>query len=172
MINSVIKPYTIWNRDEYLNIWVVNIKERVLGYATYPFSPADKDGIVVDYKSIGNTGTATVPYNLGRTATHEIGHWLNLHHIFENGCSGTSNSDCTTSGDRVCDTPPSSIKLHGCPETINTCTETPDDKNDITMNYMGYVDDQCICLLKDKKLECILQLMYLENLYSVQKLLT
>lgn len=145
--------HDIWDRNKYLNLWVCNLGNGLLGYAQFPGGTAATDGVVIGYTCFGSTGTAASPYNKGRTATHEIGHWLNLYHTFQGGCAGTTNSNCSTAGDRVCDTPPTSTANYGCPSTQNTCTETSpfpspytSNQNDMTMNYMDYVDDACMYL--------------------------
>jgi PKD repeat protein len=142
-----------WNRNSYLNVWVCNLGGGLLGYAQFPGGAASTDGVVVLYSAVGGpgaVGTAT-PYHLGRTLTHEVGHWVNLRHTFENGCGGTTANNCLTGGDQVCDTPPTSTSNFGCPATQNTCTETApfpppytSNQNDQTMNYMDYVDDACM----------------------------
>ena len=71
----------IWNPKMYLNIWVCNLQP-YLGYAQFPGGPAKTDGVVILYTAFGTTGTAAAPFNRGRTATHEVGHWLNLRHIW------------------------------------------------------------------------------------------
>ena len=71
-----------WNTSEYLNIWVCDLSGGLLGYAQFPGGTASSDGVVCDYAYFGNMGTATPPYDQGRTLTHEIGHWLNLRHIW------------------------------------------------------------------------------------------
>ncbi|MFD0664244.1 M43 family zinc metalloprotease [Thermocatellispora tengchongensis] len=79
-----------WPADRYLNLWVCRL-EPWLGYAQFPGGPAETDGVVIGHTAFGTTGTAAEPYNLGRTATHEVGHWLNLRHIWGDdgdGCSG------------------------------------------------------------------------------------
>ena len=81
-----------WNTSEYLNIWVCDISGGILGYAQFPGGNASSDGVVCDYAYFGNIGTATYPFNLGRTATHEVGHWLNLRHIW--GDSYCGNDYC------------------------------------------------------------------------------
>jgi hypothetical protein len=131
-----------------LNIWTCNISNDILGYAQFPGGAAATDGVVLHYKYTGKTG-ATAPFNKGRTGTHEVGHWLGLYHTFQGGCAGTSSTNCNSGGDQVCDTPPTSAARYGCPSvsTIhNTCTETPTDYRDMTMNYMDYVDDGCMNL--------------------------
>jgi len=95
-----------WDKNKYLNIWVCDLGFLLLGYAQFPGLSAATDGVVIHYKYFGTIGTATWPFNKGRTATHEIGHWLWLYHTFEGCCSGNTASNCLTGGDRVCDTPP------------------------------------------------------------------
>ncbi|MCH8163945.1 MAG: zinc metalloprotease, partial [Proteobacteria bacterium] len=136
-----------WPRDDYLNIWVGNLSGGLLGYATFPGAAAWRDGVVIDYQTFGTIGTASWPYDEGRTGTHEVGHWFGLYHTFQGGCAGTSSSTCSTNGDRVCDTPPTSSSNTGCPSiNQNTCTETPTDQKDMHMNYMDYTNDACMNL--------------------------
>ncbi|MBW8049086.1 MAG: T9SS type A sorting domain-containing protein [Cytophagales bacterium] len=135
-----------WPKNDYLNIWVGNLGGSLLGYATFPNSgPAAEDGVVCGYNYFGRVGTLSPPFNKGRTATHEIGHWFALYHTFDGGCVGTASTNCFSMGDRVCDTPPTSSFNWGCPPgTQNTCTETPVDQNDMTSNFMDYTDDACM----------------------------
>jgi len=127
----------IWDRNKYLNIWVCNLSGGVLGYAQFPGGAAATDGVVIGYKYFGNTGAAVYPFNKGRTATHEIGHWFNLRHIW--GDDGTS---CTGS-DLVTDTPNQADENYGCPAfpTIS-CSNGPN--GEMYMNYMDYTDDRCM----------------------------
>jgi hypothetical protein len=117
----------------------VNLGGGLLGYAQFPGGPSSTDGVVVLYSSIGSIaqpGTAS-PYNLGRTLTHEVGHWLNLYHIW--GDDGTS---CTGS-DQCSDTPNQADENYGCPTFPNvSCSNTPN--GDMFMNYMDYTDDGCM----------------------------
>jgi hypothetical protein len=138
-----------WPRDKYLNLWVVrrvvdSLNRPLLGYAQFPGGPAATDGVVILFSAFGNTGTVAAPYNRGRTATHEIGHWLNLFHTFEGGCAGTTAATCAAAGDLVCDTPGAAAPTFNCPSTQNTCTDSPTNNPDQTMNYMDYVDDACM----------------------------
>ncbi|MBL4655384.1 MAG: T9SS type A sorting domain-containing protein, partial [Bacteroidia bacterium] len=133
-----------WPCDQYLNIWICDLGKKLLGYATFPGSPCNVDGVVNHYKYFGNGGSAYAPYDKGRTAVHEVGHYLDLYHTFQDGCSGTTSSTCLDEGDYICDTPPVWSYTYGCPGTKNTCTETPVDQNDQTMNFMDYVDDACM----------------------------
>jgi PKD repeat protein len=123
-----------WPRDSYLNIWVCNLGSSLLGYAQFPGGTAATDGVVINYTAFGTTGTATSPFNVGRTATHEIGHWLNLRHIW---------GDATCGNDQVNDTPIHNTSNNGCPSYphYSTCSGTPVE---MTMNYMDYTYDACM----------------------------
>lgn len=127
-----------WPTDEYLNIWVCDIGFGILGYAQFPGGPANTDGVVIDYKYTGRDSWSSgpsAPYDLGRTLTHEIGHWLNLYHIFS-GC-GTG----TTGGDFVADTPPQSSSTSGCPTSKTSCSTLSN-----VQNYMDYSYDDCLVM--------------------------
>jgi Pregnancy-associated plasma protein-A len=122
-----------WPTDRYLNIWVCNLAEQLLGYAQFPGGPAATDGVVILYSAFGTSGAAAAPFNLGRTATHEVGHWLNLRHIWgdRNDCGGT---------DHAADTPNQQLPNTGKPAFPHvTCNNGPN--GDMFMNYMDYVDD-------------------------------
>ncbi len=128
-----------WDPSKYLNIWVVNLTGGVLGYTQPPGGQASKDGVVVGYKYFGLTG-ALVPFNRGRTATHEIGHWFNLIHIW-----GDDEGACWGS-DYVSDTPNQASEFYGCPSFPKMDACTPDSPGVLFMNFMDYVDDACMCL--------------------------
>ena len=123
-----------WNSSQYLNLWVCNLGGGLLGYAQFPGGAAATDGVVILYSAFGNTGTVSAPYNLGRTATHEVGHWLNLRHIW---------GDANCGDDFVGDTPKQQTSNFGCP-TYPHVTCTNGTAGDMFMNYMDYVDDQCM----------------------------
>ncbi len=126
-----------WPASSYLNIWVCNLSNGLLGYAQFPGGSASTDGVVIGYKYFGTTGQATYPFNKGRTATHEIGHWLNLRHIW-----GDDGTGCTGS-DLVSDTPNQGGYNIGCPTFPRvTCSNGPN--GDMFMNYMDYTDDRCM----------------------------
>jgi hypothetical protein len=123
------------NPTNTLNMWVCTIGGGILGYAQFPGGNINTDGVVMDSKYFGRIGTATAPYHKGRTATHEVGHWLNLRHIW---------GDATCGSDQVDDTPTHNIANYGCPALDNhrsTCTNTPIE---MTQNYMDYTDDACM----------------------------
>jgi hypothetical protein len=124
-----------WNTKRYLNIWVCTLTGGLLGYAQFPGGPEDTDGVVVRNTAFGTTGTAQVPFNKGRTATHEIGHYLNLSHIWGNSLIPT----CIDS-DFVDDTPNQFGPNTGKPTFPRiSCDNGPN--GDMFMNYMDYVDD-------------------------------
>lgn len=131
-----------WNAGKYLNLWVCDISGSILGYAQFPGGSASTDGVVCDYLYFGTIGTATAPFNKGRTATHEVGHWLNLYHIW-----GDDGTGCTGS-DQVTDTPNAAGPNYGCPAfpTV-TCSNGPN--GDMHMNYMDYTDDACMYMFSN-----------------------
>jgi hypothetical protein len=118
----------------HLNIWVCALQGGLLGYAQFPGGPVATDGVVINYQAFGTTGTAKAPFNKGRTATHEIGHYLNLHHIWADtpGCSGS---------DLVADTPNCAGPNFGLPKWPKiSCNNGPN--GDMFVNYMDYTDDK------------------------------
>ena len=122
-----------WPASDYMNFWVCDLGSSLLGYAQFPGGPASTDGIVCNYTATGNTGTASAPFDLGRTATHEVGHYLNLRHIWGDGGCGAS--------DFVDDTPDSDGPNYGCALGSVACGTT-----DMVQNYMDYSDDACMNL--------------------------
>jgi hypothetical protein len=117
----------------HLNLWVCPLGGGLLGYAQFPGGPAASDGVVINYQAFGTTGTAKTPFHKGRTATHEVGHYLNLRHIWGDtpDCSGT---------DMVADTPNAAGPNFGAPKwPVITCDNGPN--GDMFMNYMDYTDD-------------------------------
>lgn len=159
-IESTVKPGSSWDPTKYLNIWILEFGGAdigTLGYAQFPTIPsgttpvtdmvgfggaANTDGVVFDFQYVGNTGTAQYPFNKGRTATHEIGHWLGLWHI--NGDSNCGNDYCT-------DTPAQSSLTSGCPSTTggtssSGCSASPNPPGKMYQNYMDYSDDRCMTM--------------------------
>lgn len=140
---SQLKNLSYWDNTRYLNMYIVktiNGGSGTLGYSSYPGGPPDEDGIVVRHDYFGRIGTAAA--SLGRTTTHEIGHWLGLYHTFNGGCGIDTCSD----GDYVCDTPPAFNPNFGCP-VINSCSNDFPDVSDQIQNYMDYSDDGCKSML-------------------------
>ncbi|PEV84690.1 zinc metalloprotease [Bacillus thuringiensis] len=131
-----------WPSDKYLNLWVCpqildEDGEEILGYAQFPGGLSETDGVVIAYTCFGSTGTATKPYHLGRTATHEVGHWFNLYHIW--GDDQRSPNTCSGS-DKVDDTPNQGKPNYERPTFPHTsCNNGPN--GDMFMNFMDYVYD-------------------------------
>ncbi len=163
-VESNLKPNTIWDPTQYFNIWVCAFSTigsaelyGVLGYAQFPDSSglgglntsggtATTDGVIIDYrcfgsKSIANTGTYYTDYDLGRTATHEIGHCFGLRHIWGDDTSCTVNA--TDSYKDYClDTPAAANENYDCISTYDSCPSATG--NDMTENYMDYTNDSCM----------------------------
>ena len=132
-----------WDTRRFLNIWVCNLGESLLGYAQFPGGPPETDGVVIDFRAFGTTGTARAPFNFGRTTTHEIGHYLNLSHIFGDG-RGNSCSDT----DYVEDTPNQLGPNYQKPIFPSiSCNNGPN--GDMFMNYMDYVDDDSMLMFTE-----------------------
>ncbi len=151
-INSKMKPSTIWDRDKYLNIWTVvkinrtsDCANTILGYAQFPGGPVNTDGIVLRANTVGSIATPNPSggnFDQGRTGTHEVGHYLNLRHIWgDGGCSVD---------DLVADTPTAGADNNtGAPCTYpgpNSCNDGVGDLPDMFQNYMDYSVDQCMNL--------------------------
>lgn len=134
---SLLKELSFWDNTKYLNIYIVkSITGSTLGYSSFPGGPSAEDGAVIRHDYFGKIGTASA--TLGRTTTHEIGHWFGLYHTFNNKCG----TDLCTDGDYVCDTPPVLTANFGCP-SINSCSNDIPDVPDLIANYMDYTDDVC-----------------------------
>ncbi|MGB3465025.1 MAG: fibronectin type III domain-containing protein, partial [Cyclobacteriaceae bacterium] len=133
------------NPSENLNVWVCNIGGGILGYAQFPGGPASTDGVVISPQYFGSRNLQpagqnfflSAPFDKGRTATHEVGHYLNLRHIWGDG---NCNAD-----DFVSDTPNAGGPNYGCPSyPSKSCTSNGGATSDMFMNYMDYVDDACM----------------------------
>lgn len=131
-----------WPADRYLNIWVCQLQVGLLGYAQFPGGAANTDGVVITHTGFGTTGSASAPFNLGRTTTHEIGHWLNLRHIWGDDGDGCGGSDL------VGDTPNqggANVGKPGFPSI--SCSNDPN--GDMFMNFMDYVDDDTMVMFSE-----------------------
>jgi hypothetical protein len=115
-----------------LNLWACTIGGGILGYAQFPGGSLATDGVVIDSDYFGLSSAASYPYNLGRTASHEVGHWMNLRHIW---------GDASCGDDLVSDTPVHKTSNFGVPTYpyVSTCLPA---HNEMTMNYMDYTDDR------------------------------
>jgi len=148
-INGIVKPTTIWDATQYMNMWSVNFTDGdLLGYAQFPDGSglgglnssggaANTDGVVAGYRFFGSSSLATgnfqEPYDKGRTMTHEVGHWIGLRHIWGDG-------GCAVD-DFCADTPAAAAANFGCPTGTNSCSAPG---NDMIENYMDYTDDSCM----------------------------
>lgn len=126
-----------WNTREYMNMWVCNLGSGLLGYAQFPGGNAATDGVVMLTQSFGSSRKGNgfylnAPFDLGRTTTHEIGHYLGLRHIW-------GDSNC--GNDQVADTPTQQAASGGCPIGNNSC-----GSRDMVQNYMDYSNDSCMNL--------------------------
>jgi hypothetical protein len=139
-IGSTSSYYTeapIWDRSRYLNIWVCEIGGGILGFATPPgTAPASRDGVVIDHSYFGKTG-ASYPFNKGRTASHEVGHWLGLNHIW------ADDPDCSPD-EGISDTPVQADENYGAPTFPLTDACQTTSPGVMFMNYMDYVDDRAM----------------------------
>jgi pregnancy-associated plasma protein-A len=125
-----------FNPRTHLNMWVCALTGGLLGYAQFPGGPAATDGVVINYQAFGTSGTAQAPFHKGRTATHEVGHYFNLRHIWGD------TPDCGGS-DMVADTPNCAGPNIGAPAwPVVTCNNGPN--GDMFMNYMDYTDDEAM----------------------------
>ncbi|MCP4520450.1 MAG: T9SS type A sorting domain-containing protein [Cytophagales bacterium] len=142
-----LKSLAYWDASQYLNIWVTELADNTLGFARFPSnssllglraneSTAELDGVVIHHRNFGDRiGTSTLGfYNEGRTATHEVGHWLGLLHLW--GDFETCNAD-----DYCIDTPTQEAPNYGCTTDAFSCGTT-----DMSMNYMDYANDACMNL--------------------------
>jgi hypothetical protein len=120
-----------WDRDRYLNVWVGSLTGGILGYSSIIGGPKASDGVVVLYTAFGTNGTATSPFNLGRTTVHEVGHWLNMIHTW---------GDDSCGNDQVADTPPQEGPDYGDPGGIViSCGNDP--YGNLYQDYMDFTND-------------------------------
>jgi hypothetical protein len=157
-----------------LNVYTTIQSDNTLGWATFPGrlgSVYSTDGVVVDYRTLpppnGNSASASAsnyPYNLGQTATHEVGHWFGLEHTFRGGCAVD-----VAAGDGIPDTPAQAYPVGGCPvDTTDTCpgSEGGLAGRDPVTNYMGYQDDRCMRLFTED------QGVRMRQLYTIYRTMT
>jgi hypothetical protein len=125
-----------WDSEHYLNIWIGNLAGGLLGYASTLGCDKAIDGVAIRPTAFGTVGSAGAPYNKGRTATHEIGHWLGLRHIWGDSYCGDDHID---------DTPPQRSSTRNCPTgVVITCDNNP--TGNMYTNYMDFTDDACLNL--------------------------
>lgn len=121
-----------WDSKSYLNIWVCNLVPGLLGYSSAPGSPADKDGVVIKYNIFGTTAAGN--FNMGRTAVHEVGHWLNLKHLW-------GDKECGS--DEVDDTPQQRTYNQGTPTfpKMGMGCSASNPNGEMFMNFMDFTND-------------------------------
>lgn len=160
-INSTVKPSTIWDPTQYMNMWSLQFADsQLLGYAQFPDGSglqgldtsggsANTDGVVSNYSVFGSRAYDTnnsfllqSPYDKGRTMTHEVGHWLGLRHIWGDGDGDqdANTPDCNAT-DYCADTPQVGWEHYSC-GTFDTCPLVAG--NDMPENYMDYTNDACM----------------------------
>jgi hypothetical protein len=128
----------IWDPTKYINIWVCPLASNVLGYTPYPGGNPQLDGVVLDYRVIGKSGPIAGA-DSGHTATHEMGHYFNLRHIW------ADDAGCDSS-DYVADTPNQGGSTFGCPTFPKTDACSPNAPGIMFMNFMDYSDDACLAM--------------------------
>ena len=173
-INDIVKPATIWDPNQYMNMWSVKFSDsELLGFAQQPdgsglggLDPyggaSNTDGVVSSYDVFGSSDFGTgfllvAPYDKGRTMTHEVGHWLGLRHIWGDGTGdeSTNSPDCTAT-DYCADTPQAGWEHYSCTTTYNTC---PAPGNDMPENYMDYTNDACMNIFTQNQKDRIITIM-------------
>lgn len=137
----------IWDPTRYLNVWVCMLDNGFLGISTIPgMYPADEEGVAIDYSGFGKGGSARTPYNLGRTAVHEIGHYFSLRHIW-------GDEDACAADDGIADTPMQGAATYHCPSFPKTDACSVDSPGIMFNNYMDYSDDACMLLFTSDQVD-------------------
>lgn len=159
-----LKRLSYWPAEDYMNIWITDIASSILGYAQFPVSDLPgledpdnnrlTDGIVLDYRIVGSNQDGsfnlTESFNRGRTATHEVGHFFGLRHIW-----GDDEGACSGSGDYVDDTPDQGNSSDGCPShPLISC-----NTRNMFQNYMDYTNDVCMNLYTNQQVERMLTVL-------------
>jgi hypothetical protein len=138
-----------WDNNRYLNIWVTVLSGGYLGVATFPNLYNDNEqGVVIDYRGFGTTGSAAAPYDLGRTGTHEVGHYFNLRHIW-------GDEDLCAADDGVDDTPKQAEATYGTASWPKTDICTGTSPGIMFYNYMDYTDDEQLVLFTTQQVDRI-----------------
>jgi hypothetical protein len=121
-----------WDTERFLNVWITDLSDGVFGVSSFPGGDPTVDGVVIDYKFLGTSGTVQQPFDKGRTTTHEVGHWLGLQHLW--GEAGGCITD-----DGITDTPMQSGPSSGCNLEKTTCGNL-----NMVQNFMDLSDDRCM----------------------------
>lgn len=151
-----------WDPRFYVNIWVCNMESAsgTIGATYFPGGSLKRDGIMIDYRYLGTGGITLPPYNLGRTMTHEIGHYFNLDHTW--GPTDISFLPFCGDDDHVDDTPLQSNANYYCPQFPRpSCGNI----SDMYMNYMDYVDDPCMNMFSKGQVDRMLAAWYIMTPY-------
>ncbi|MFD2915078.1 M43 family zinc metalloprotease [Psychroserpens luteus] len=160
--DTVLKPATFWDASQYMNMWSVNFSDNtLLGFAQFPGGPANSDGVVANYTYFGSNDATgvTIPgaFNLGRTMTHEVGHYLGLYHTFQGGTC----AEGATSGDFCADTPAQNAPNNSnCPVGSDHC---PSGDPDMIENYMDYTTDVCMNIFTNEQKARVIAVMQAGN---------
>lgn len=147
--NDDLKEYVeggldAWPRSRYLNIWVCNLSGSYLGFTQLPGNlDSIHDGVVITSRAFGDTGYVSPPFHLGRTTTHEVGHWLGLKHLWADD-GGACPWDAGGNEDQISDTPAQASETTGCPSFPDYDACSPNYPGVMFMNYMDYTDDACM----------------------------
>ena len=171
-IDLIVKPATIWDPTQYLNMWTLNISDDILGYAQFPEASglsglgsggtAITDGVISSYNVFGSSDISpsfllASPYDKGRTMTHEIGHFLGLRHIWGDGGSRDSNTKDCNASDYCDDTPKAGWENYDCLTTYDSCPTDPGI--DMVENYMDYTNDACMNIFTQNQKDRITVIM-------------
>ncbi len=151
-----------WPASSYLNIWVCNL-DVYLGYATFPGGTPSEDGLVINYKAFGRTGDLLKKYNLGRTGTHEAGHWLRMLHIWgDDGglCEFDTIPPDLGNPDHIYDTPDQTDATYGNPSFPKYDRCTPSGNGIMFMNYMDYSDDKAMIFFTSEQVDTMVSVLH------------